>query len=172
MVSRSFGRRITEFEPMREALASYVTCAGEKLRHARYMLIFLHNSPFDLKGPYFSRQASFQLPYATSDTAELIHHACEGLARIFRPGIQYNKCGVMLTDLTPEGERQEDFLDDRDRARSKQLMTALDTINRRMGRGTLFDAASGVCREWAMAPTMKSPHFITDWQQLLQVRTH
>jgi hypothetical protein len=39
MVSRSFSRRITEFEPMREALASYVTGVGEKLRrelrHAR-----------------------------------------------------------------------------------------------------------------------------------------
>ena len=53
MVSRSFGRRITEFEPLREALAAYVTRAGEKLRrerrHARQMMIFVHNSPFDAK---------------------------------------------------------------------------------------------------------------------------
>src|SRR5262249_55912025 len=32
MVSRSFGRRITTFAPLREALAAYVTRAGEKLR--------------------------------------------------------------------------------------------------------------------------------------------
>jgi DNA polymerase V len=52
-------RRIIEFEPMIEALASYVTRAGEKVRrerrHARQMMIFLHNSPFDPKEPYFSR---------------------------------------------------------------------------------------------------------------------
>jgi DNA polymerase V len=135
-------------------------------------MIFPHNSPFDPKEPYFSRQASFQLPYATNDTAELIHHACQALTRIFRPGIHYNKCGVMLTELTPDTERQEDFLDNRDRARSKQLMTALDTINRRIGRGTLFYAASGVRREWAMARSMKSPSFTTDWQQLMQIRTN
>ena len=77
----------------------------------------------------------------------------------------------MLTELTPDSEHQGDFLDTRDRARSKQLMTALDAINRRMGRDTLFYAASGIRRDWAMARTMKSQHFTTDWHQLLQIRT-
>jgi DNA polymerase V len=173
MVSRSFGRRLTEFEPVREALAAYVTRSSEKLRrerrHARQMMIFLHNSPFDTKEAYCSRQASFQLPHPTSDTAELIHYACEALARIFRPGVRYSKCGVMLTDLTPESEHQGDFLDTRDLTRSKQIMETLDAINRRMGRDSVFYAAAGVKRDWAMAATMKSQHFTTDWQQLLQV---
>ena len=52
-------------------------------RHARHMMIFLHNSPFDTKEAYVSRHASFQLPHPTSDTAELIHYACEALARAF-----------------------------------------------------------------------------------------
>jgi DNA polymerase V len=86
MVSRSFVRRLTEFEPVREALASYVTRVGEKLRrerlHARQMMILLHNSPFDSKEQYFSRQASFQLPHPTSDSAELIHHACTALPHL------------------------------------------------------------------------------------------
>ena len=172
-MSRSFSRRITEFEPMREALAAYVTRVGEKLRrehrHARQMMIFLHNSPFDAKEAYFSRQASFQLPHPTSDTAELIHYACQALARIFRPGIHYNKCGVMLTELTPDSVHQGDFLETRDTVRSQQLMTALDAINRRMGRDTVFYPASGIRRDWAMARTMKSQHFTTDWQQLMQV---
>jgi DNA polymerase V len=175
MVSRSFGRRLTEFEPVREALAAYVTRIGEKLRrerlHARQMMIFLHNSPFDAKEAYFSRQASFQLAHPTSDTAELIHQACNALARIFRRGIHYNKCGVMLTELTPDTEYQGDFLDTRDIARSKQLMTALDAINRRMGRDTVFYAASGIRRDWAMARSMKSQHFTTDWQQILRITT-
>jgi DNA polymerase V len=173
MVSRSFGRKLAEFEPVREALAAYVTRSGEKLRrelrHARHMMIFLHNSPFDTKEAYVSRQASFQLPHPTSDTAELIHYACEALARIFRPGVRYSKCGVMLTELTPDTEHQGDFLDTRNTARSKQLMATLDAINRRMGRDSVFYAASGVKRDWAMAATMKSQHFTTDWQQLLQV---
>ena len=81
---------------------------------------FLHNSPFDTTEACVSRQASFPLPHPTSDTAELIHYACEALAHIFRPGIHYNKCGVLLTELTPDTKHQGDFLDTRDIARSKQ----------------------------------------------------
>jgi DNA polymerase V len=76
----------------------------------------------------------------------------------------------MLTELTPDTDHQGDFLDMRNRARSKQLMAALDAINRRMGQGTVFYAASGVKRDWAMARTIKSQHFTTDWQQLITVR--
>jgi DNA polymerase V len=173
MVSRSFGRRLTEFQQVREALAAYVTRVGEKLRrehrHARQMMIFLHNSPFDGKEAFVSRQASFQLPHPTSDTAELIHHACEALGRIFCPGVHYSKCGVMLTELTPDTQNQGDFLDTRDTARSKQLMASVDAINRRMGRDTVFYAASGVKRDWTMAATMKSHHFTTDWGQIMRV---
>jgi DNA polymerase V len=175
MVSRSFSRRLTEFEPVREALAAFVTRSGEKLRrgrrHARQVMIFLHNSPFDSKEAFYSCQASFQLPHPTSDTAELIHYACEALARIFRPGVRYSKCGVMLTELTPDTEHQSDFLDTRDLARSKKLVETLDAINRRIGRGSVFYAAAGIKRDWAMAATMKSRHFTTDWQQLLRVTT-
>ena len=45
VVSRSFSRRLTEMEPLREALAGYATRVAEKLRrerrHARQMMIFL-----------------------------------------------------------------------------------------------------------------------------------
>ena len=75
----------------------------------------------------------------------------------------------MLTELTPETQHQADFLDTLDRARSKQLMSAIDAINRRMGHDSVFYAAAGTRRDWAMARTMKSPHFTIDWQQLLHV---
>ena len=170
IVSRMFGHRLTEIEPVREALVSYVARIGEKLRRDRrqagQMTVFLHNSPFDDKEAYYGNQASFQLPHATSDTAELIHHACLALARIFRPGIHYSKCGVMLTELTGDGEHQGDLFDVRDPARSRRLMKAVDAINRRMGRDTVFYAASGVRREWAMARNMKSGHFTTSWDDL------
>jgi DNA polymerase V len=76
----------------------------------------------------------------------------------------------MLTELTSDTEHQRDFLDTRDTARGHQLMTALDAINRRMGRDNVFYAASGIRRDWAMARNMKSQHFTTDWQQVLQVK--
>ena len=53
----------------------------------------------------------------------------------------------------------------------REVMATLDTINRRMGRDTVFYAASGIRREWTMSASMKSPHFTTDWEELLKVPT-
>jgi hypothetical protein len=49
-VFRSFGKRITEYPELEQALASYVARAGEKLRResllSKHMLVFMHTSPF------------------------------------------------------------------------------------------------------------------------------
>ncbi len=58
--------------------------------------LFIHNSPFERREPYFCNASSFHLPQPTSDSNELIRYASEALTRIFRPGIHYAKCGVML----------------------------------------------------------------------------
>jgi DNA polymerase V len=72
-----------------------------------------------------------------------------------------------LTSSPPEDVYQGNFLDTRDRARSKTLMATIDSINHRMGRNSVFYAASGIHRPWAMSAKMRSPHFTTDWEQLL-----
>ena len=88
MVSRSFGRRLTEFEPVREALAAYVTRVAEKLRrerrHARHMMIFLHNSPFDTK------EAVFQPPGELSASAPDQRHRRADPSRLRRPGAAFS----------------------------------------------------------------------------------
>jgi DNA polymerase V len=47
-------------------------------------------------------------------------------------------------------------------------MAALDAINRRMGRDTLFYAGSGLRRVWKAFANMKSRHFTTHWQQVMR----
>jgi DNA polymerase V len=172
-VSRAFGRKLAGFEPVREALAAYVARAAEKLRRdklaARHMQVFLHTSPFAAREAYFGNATGLTLPHPTSDTAELIGHATAALRRIYRPGPLYAKCGVMLTELTPEGAGQTDLFDTRDTARRRDLMAALDAINRRMGRDTVVFAASGLRRGWKASASMKSRHFTTDWRQVMRV---
>jgi DNA polymerase V len=174
VVSRAFGRKLTEYEPIQQALIAYVTRAGEKLRRerrlARHMGVFLQNSPFATGERHVSPSAGMQLPHATSDTAELIGSACRILRQLYRPGYHYSKCGVMLTELSSDAVRQGDLFDGRDTGKSRRLMETLDTINRRLGRDTVFFAGSGIDREWAMAANMKSPPYTTDWQKVLRVR--
>jgi DNA polymerase V len=144
-VSRSFGKRITEFPELEQALASYVSRAAEKLRRenllAKHMLVFMHTSPFAKdakKDPYYAPSMSFAMPLHTNYTPELIHYALWALKEMYRPGYRYMKCGVMLTDLLLEGTETLDLFDRRDTARQSKLMAAMDHVNQTIGRGTLF----------------------------------
>ena len=173
-VSRSFGRRLSTLDEIQEPLTAYVSRAAEKLRQERmvagHLLVFLQNSPHAKDEPYYGGSLGSRLPQQTSDTAELIRHACPMLARIHRPGPAYVKCGVILAELSPEGQAQAGLFDKLDTAKSSRLMQALDRINAEHGRGSLVYAASGLSRTWAAAATMKSRHYTTDWRQVLHVR--
>jgi DNA polymerase V len=76
----------------------------------------------------------------------------------------------MLAEFTPEGDSQGDLFDTRDDERSRRLMQALDAINHRLGRDAVFYAGSGIRRAWVAASDMKSPHFTTDWHEMMRVR--
>jgi DNA polymerase V len=173
-VSRSFGRRLSTVEEIQKPLIAYVSRAAEKLRQAKlvagHLLAFLHNSPHAKDEPFYGPSLSRRLPHQTSDTAELIRHACPLLVAIHRPGLAYVKCGVILADLSPQDQAQTGLFDKLDTARSSRLMQALDKINADFGRGTLVYAASGLSRDWKAVASMESPHFTSDWRQVLQVR--
>ncbi|HEY1901311.1 MAG TPA: DUF4113 domain-containing protein, partial [Terracidiphilus sp.] len=92
------------------------------------------------------------------------------LKEMYRPGYRYSKCGVMLTDLLPEGSETKDLFARRDTAREAKLMAALDHINQTMGRRTLFYASAGIQQAWTGAATRKSPAYTTDGENLIRVK--
>jgi DNA polymerase V len=87
MASRSFGRLVTERPEMEEAVASYATRAGEKLRRqhlaAGRLIMFVQTNPFRPQDPQYARERMVQLPVATADTGKIISAAarpCRHLA--------------------------------------------------------------------------------------------
>ena len=173
MVSRSFGRPITTLTEMREAVATYMTRAAEKLRRhhvaAGVLTVFLMTNRFTDE-PQYSNSVTIPLPVATQDTAELIRYALRGVEQIFCEGYRYQKAGVLLTALVPVHQVQTHLFDRQDRERSKRLMTAIDTINREWGSGTIRYAAMGLRPAWIMRCTRRSPRYTTRWEELVEVR--
>ena len=51
-----------------------------------------------------------------------------------------------------------------------RLSVAMDEINRRFGRGSLFHLAEGIKRPWTMKREMLTPSYTTDWNQLPEVK--
>jgi DNA polymerase V len=156
--TRSFGRAITALPDLLEAVSSFATRAAEKLRSqeslAGQLLVFVHTSPF-APGPQYSRSVTLPLRRPSCDTNELARTAMQGMRAIYKDGYRMAKAGVMLMDLQDASVQQQELSlacgpgDEVVRDRSK-LMTALDSVNARYGRGTLQVAGSGIegKRQW------------------------
>jgi len=171
--SRSFSRPVTGFQELREALASYVSIAAEKLRakhlKAGCLLVYLMTNSFREGEPQYSNSKTIVLRGMTAYTPELVRQACNGLQRIYRTGYAYQKTGVVLMDLVPERYEQAGLFDPPCKDRGS-LMAALDRINSRWGRDTLQCASAGFSRPWWNKQAQKSPAYTTNWQELPVVR--
>jgi len=111
--------------------------------------------------PQTSRVLLIPLPVATQDTAELIRYALRGIEYVFREGYRYQKTGIILTGLVPAHQVQPHLFDQKDRERSRQLMAAIDGINREWGSGTICYAAVGLKPGWLMRCARRSPRYTT-----------
>jgi DNA polymerase V len=173
-VTRSFGQRVTDWPMLREAMVHYCTRAGEKLRSkglkAKHLQVFIHTSRFS-NDPYYGNALSTTLPHHTDYTPELVHHATTLLKAIYRKGYRYAKCGVILTDLSTQAAPQADLFHPLpDTERQAALSTAIDRINRRMGKHTVSFAAAGTNHQhWYMKRTNVSPCYTTRWQDVVMV---
>lgn len=164
--SRSFGERITEYEDMRQAICTYASRAAEKMRgehqFCRYISVFVKTSPFAVNEPYYGNSAATQLQVPTQDTRDILGAATACLERIWKDGHRYQKAGVMLGDFFSQGVAQLNLFDDNaPKENSEALMTLLDGMNHRYGRGTLQFAAQGIEQPWQMKREMLSPAYTT-----------
>jgi DNA polymerase V len=170
-VSRMFGRTISELRELEEAIITYTTRAGEKLRReglqAKEIMVFFHSSPF--KEPFYGGKRTFTLPQASSYTPDLVSYAVAGIKAAYRPGFAYIKAGLILSDLTPSTEIQENLFHKPDQPKHIAIMQALDMVNRRWGKNTLFYAGAGIAKPWSMRRNSKSPSYTTQWDDVLRV---
>ncbi len=172
MVSRSFGRPVTELCELREAIVTHLSRAAEKLRlyqlMANVLQVFAHSSRF--RDNYYSNGVTITLPIATQDTTELLFYALRGVESIYRPDYAFTKAGVLLLELEPETLVQGHLFEQRNEERSKLLMQTIDNLNRQFGPRTIQFAAAGLKKDWGMRQGLRSQRWTTCWEELLVVK--
>jgi len=106
----------------------------------------------------------------TSDTALLVQAASMGIRQVFQPGYQLSKAGVMLLDLVPgsvlQGELDLEEVAGRDRSK---LMTSVDALNGRYGKGIVHIGSTGAsnkARTWGMKQLRRTPQYTTRWEDV------
>jgi DNA polymerase V len=176
MCSKTFGREITSFQELQEAVATYTARAAEKLRkqetQAAALSVFVQTNRFNTALPYYTNSYDITMPYPTAFTPDLIHYALTGLKAIYREGYRYKKAGVYLTKIVPEEHVQPDLFGEfslLDHYKQARFMFILDALNTIYGRDTLFFAIQGVTRPWKMHQSMLSGRFTTQWSEILSL---
>lgn len=170
--SRTFGRPVTAFDELAEALTAFTSYAAQKMRRQGLatpaVLVFLHTNKH-LAEPQCSASRHVRLTIGTADTGRLLRAALWGLKGIFRPGYRWSKCGVILLDLTPAAEVQGSLFLRQDSPTRVRLMATVDHLNARYGRDRVRFACSGMDRPWKLKAEFLSQRYTTRWGELLQV---
>ena len=179
--TRSFGHAVTELSDLTQALTEFASRAAEKVRKqqslASEVMVFIRTSPFR-KDPQYSRSIVVPLRRPTADTGAIVQATVLGLRAIYCHGFKYAKAGVMLLDLQPDciGQGELDLGDGdslEDIADKARLMSALDAIYKRYGRGTMKMASAGLDgdrRVWSMRQERRTPAYTTNWADIPIVR--
>jgi DNA polymerase V len=171
--SRMFGKRLQELPPIKEAVATYMMRASEKLRAqgslCRKIRVSIRTGMFNPEEAKYANGAVVDLPYPTDDVRLLTTMAVDALDHLFRPGFKYSKAEVMLLNLCQPGEYTEDLFAPSQPCASTKLMGVLDEINQRWGRGTLRTASVPTNPDWGMRREMMSRSYTTRLDQLWRV---
>jgi len=171
--SRMFGTRLTELAPIKEAVATYMMRASEKLRAqnslCRKVRVSIRTSMFNPEEAKYANGVVIDMPYPTDDVRLLTKAAVDALDRVYRPGFKYSKAEVLLMNLCQPGEYTDDLFAASQPTESTKVMAVLDQINERWGRGTLRAASVPSNPEWVMRREMMSQSYTTRLDQLWTV---
>lgn len=173
--SRSFGKKLEDFDSIVEAMVYHVSRGAQKLREqkskARSLLIGITTNGFSKTDKQYRNSINLQLPEHTSDTTHFVNAARIGLKKIFKSGFKYKKVSIMYQDLCDQDAVQGNLFDPFPQStQSNELMGVLDGINSRFGKGVVRIASEGFNRGWEMRANHKSPAYTTRLSDIISVR--
>lgn len=173
--SRSFGHAVKKLEYLEEAVANYVARAAQKMRsqdlYTKAMTVYIRTNRFSETAPQYRQSIMVDTLHPTQDTSYLIKLAIKAVRDIFEEGYTYHKAGVMLLDLRPASQLEQDFFHPFQHNRKKEKrLDLLDSLQEKLGSRGLFFAAQGIERPWQMNSNLRSKRFTTNWQELTTVR--
>ena len=152
-VSRSFGKKVTKLEELKESITTHCLNTAEKIRvdnqTAKKVTVFIRTSPFQKDKNYYANTKDIDLPIRTNDSIALIKEALIALKYIYKKGYKYQKTGIILSGLEDaDVYRKNLFSTISSEEKRTRLMKAIDYTNTKYGRNALSIAQAGLKRGW------------------------
>ena len=171
--TRSFGKTISAYADLAEAVSTYAVRCAEKLRReklcAGLLTVYLRTNRFSGETQY-RNSASVCLPMASSSNGDLVKAALKALRSIHDKNYEYKRAGVFMTQIVPEGQQQYQLFAQPNNEKQQKLMDTIDQINKAMGRNTVQLAVQGgEGRSWEGKCELSSNRYTTRWDEILQI---
>jgi DNA polymerase V len=172
--TRAFGKKLTDFTLISEAVSNYAVRCAEKLRRqksiAQYVTIFIHTDPFSDKDAYIYKTTTLTLPTASNNNNEISGLALKGLKQLFQMGVLYKKAGVIVSGISSQTYVQGNIFEEEKNQQYNKLAKVTDQLNLRFGRDKVRLGSQGNRKEWHLRQENLSPRYTTRWSDLLKVK--
>ena len=184
--SRSFNGMISNIDDLKTHVSNYAARCAEKLRQqntvATIVGVFLNTNMFreDLAQYWNFQEARLLTP--SNSTITIIKAANDVLQRIYRPGYQYKKAGVIVMGIGPDSPIQQDLFDINAEQfqKMRRLDEVVDRINRLHGSETIvlgsqqYTKKDGKGKADVFANAIKhdhkSPCYTTRWSEIIKIK--
>lgn len=172
---RTFGEDTNQAHVLESAIANMVARGAFALRREGLLAkkIGFYTNTNRHKPGYRQWTRTIKLDQPTNDTGLIISLLAQELAKIFSGNQMYHRLGIYLSDFVPETALQVDLLghvDPNQHDRAAARMQAVDTINAKFGRHKMYYAAQDLSRTWEPKYQIRSPLYVSSWDELPQAR--
>ena len=170
--TRSLKYMTSDFEILRERVATYSIACAEKLRTEKsvtnVVYVFLRTNKSRLDLAQHRPSIALNLPYASDSSLTISMYAINALKMIFKPNYKYKRLGVVLMEITPNTNRQLNIFSN-ENPKHISLMQAIDNTNKNCGN-KLRLASQDLGKKWKMKQERLSPCYTTNWDDIIIVK--
>lgn len=174
-ITRSFPKKLADYDSLRERVATFASVCAEKLRaqHSCCLtIIILLGTMGEGENPRSRKQYShaITLPFSTNSTLTIVNTSIQMLEKLYaeNKGLLFKNAGVIVTQLIPVNEKQFDLFED-ENPKHLALMKAMDAINEKIGDRKVKLGAQGK-QTWNMNQNKLSQKYTTRFDQILTIR--
>lgn len=169
--TRTFGQDTNQINVLEAAIASFAAKTTQRLRASKQLTrragLFIATNRH--KPGYRLTSREITLPFPTADTGLITELLVKKLRQVFNANSEYHRAGVWLQDFTPEDSLQIDLMGVVKPAThdsSTKRMRAIDTLNARYGKHSIYYAAEDLGNSWQPIRQIQMPRWTTHWDEL------
>jgi DNA polymerase V len=168
--SRNFDHEVMSRDDLKSAFIYHIENVCGKMRKqnlfARQIIFCARTNRF--KDNYFSTAVDIAIPSALDSFRYISSYIDKALDTIYKPGIKYKKCGVIVNGLITGEYVTKDLFDNTNITHDK-VLPAVEKVRMRFGKSAIKLASFNLSDAWKMEQRFLSKRYTTDLNELLEV---